>query len=166
MYSTRERMNVISELYTILNKNRKQIQDLTSENREIQKRIEELVLNHIVESDTEEEEESVISDMEEEVVKTTTMNRNYLPDASQYCTPFPLKRELADFLGVPVGTLMSRADVTPKMNKYIREHGLQDRDGRKINPDDKLKALFKLDDTMVLSYFNIQRYISQHFVQT
>ena len=158
MYSSRRRMTVISSLYTILDKNRNQIQHLTAENRAIQKRIEELALNYSAESDTEEEEE---------VVKQTPTNRKHFPPRAQsgFIRPMPINRELAEFLGVPAGTLMARIEVTRMINKYIREHGLQDKvSRRKINPDARLKALFKLDDATELTYFNLQKYMSRHFV--
>jgi upstream activation factor subunit UAF30 len=151
-------MTILSSLYTILDKNRNQIQHLTAENRAIQKRIEELALNYVAESDTEEEEE---------VVKQSPTNRKHFPARAQsgFIRPIQINRELAEFLGVPAGTLMARIEVTRMINKYIREHGLQDKvSRRKINPDEKLKALFKLDDAMELTYFNLQKYMSRHFV--
>lgn len=161
MYSPRRRMTVISSLYTILDKNRQKIQHLNAENRAIQKRIEELALNYVG-SDTEEEEEVV--------QKNPTNRRHFRPYSTRapsgFIRPMPIHSELAEFLGIPTGTLMARTDVTRMINKYIREHGLQDKEnGRKINPDDKLKALLKLDDTMELTYFNLQKYMSPLFVQ-
>ena len=59
---------------------------------------------------------------------------------------------------------MTRTDVTREFNKYIRTHKLQDKDnGRKINPNEKISALFKLKPDDELTYLNIQRYISPHF---
>ncbi len=72
--------------------------------------------------------------------------------------------ELAKFLEKPAGIEMARTDVTREINKYIRLHNLQDKsNGRQINPDSKLTSLLKLKDTDVLTYFNLQRYMSPHF---
>ena len=61
---------------------------------------------------------------------------------------------------------MARTDVTRDINKYIREHGLQDKEnGRKINPDSKLSSLLKVGKDEVLTYFNLQRYMSPHFAK-
>ena len=46
----------------------------------------------------------------------------------------------------------------------LPNHNLQDKEnGRKINPDTKLQNLLKLNKTDVLTYFNLQRYMSPHF---
>ena len=59
---------------------------------------------------------------------------------------------------------MARTDVTREINKYIRANNLQDKDnGRKINPDKLLRELLKIDETVDLTYFNLQRYMGPHF---
>ena len=59
---------------------------------------------------------------------------------------------------------MARTDVTREINKYIRAHNLQDKDnGRKINPDKELCTLLKIDNEVVLTYFNLQRFMGPHF---
>jgi len=51
------------------------------------------------------------------------------------------------------------------MNVYIRTNNLQDKvDGRKINADMKLSTLLKLKGDEEFTYFNLQRFISQHFI--
>jgi upstream activation factor subunit UAF30 len=86
---------------------------------------------------------------------------------SGFVKPARISNELATFLGKEKGTEMARTDVTREINKYIRSHNLQDKDnGRKINPDAKLKSLLKLNDTDELTYFNLQRYMSPHFTKT
>ena len=82
-----------------------------------------------------------------------------------FIQPNLISDELAIFLGKPLGTLMSRSDVTREMNVYIRTNDLQDKvDGRKINADMKLSTLLKLKGDEEFTYFNLQRFISQHFV--
>lgn len=86
---------------------------------------------------------------------------------SGFVKPARISNELATFLGKASGTEMARTDVTREINQYIRSHNLQDKDnGRKINPDAKLKSLLKLKDTDELTYFNLQRYMSPHFTKT
>ncbi len=86
---------------------------------------------------------------------------------SGFVKPARISNELATFLGKSAGTEMARTDVTREINQYIRSHNLQDKDnGRKINPDAKLKSLLKLKDTDELTYFNLQRYMSPHFTKT
>jgi chromatin remodeling complex protein RSC6 len=54
--------------------------------------------------------------------------------------------------------------VTREINAYIRTNNLQDKEnGRRINPDSKLKSLLKLKKGEELTYFNLQRYMSPHF---
>jgi len=83
---------------------------------------------------------------------------------SGFVKPTRISDELASFLGKDVGTEMARTAVTRDINVYIRTNNLQDAaNGRKINPDDKLAALLKLQKTDELTYFNLQRYMSCHF---
>jgi len=72
--------------------------------------------------------------------------------------------ELAAFLGVVKGVEMARTDVTKEITAYVKAHSLQDKDnGRQINPDAKLKKLLHLGADDVLSYFNLQKFMSPHF---
>jgi chromatin remodeling complex protein RSC6 len=83
---------------------------------------------------------------------------------SGFVKPTRISDELASFLGKEVGTEMARTAVTRDINVYIRTNNLQDpANGRKINPDDKLVALLKLQKTDELTYFNLQRFMSCHF---
>ena len=62
---------------------------------------------------------------------------------------------------------MARTEVTREINTYIRANSLQDKEnGRKINANEKLAALLKLTKGEELTYFNLQRYMSPHFVKT
>jgi chromatin remodeling complex protein RSC6 len=85
---------------------------------------------------------------------------------SGFVKPTRISDELATFLAKPAGTEMARTEVTRDINKYIREHNLQDKaNGRQINPDSKLAGLLKVAKTDVLTYFNLQRYMSPHFAK-
>jgi upstream activation factor subunit UAF30 len=85
---------------------------------------------------------------------------------SGFVKPTKISDELASFLEKESGTEMARTEVTREINTYIRAHKLQDKEnGRKINPDSKLAALLKLEKTDVLTYFNLQKYMSPHFAK-
>lgn len=85
---------------------------------------------------------------------------------SGFVKPTKISDELASFLGKEKGSEMARTEVTRDINKYIRTHNLQDKEnGRKINPDTKLAALLKLNKSDVLTYFNLQKYMSPHFAK-
>ena len=81
--------------------------------------------------------------------------------------PTKISVELAKFLGKPEGSEMARTEVTREINKYIRANDLQDSsNGRKINPDAKLRGLLQVPTSDDLTYFNLQKYLSKHFPKT
>lgn len=83
---------------------------------------------------------------------------------SGFVKPTKVSDQLADFLGKPHGVLLARTEVTREINAYIRANKLQDpANGRKINPDAKLGALLSLTASDELTYFNLQKFMSQHF---
>jgi chromatin remodeling complex protein RSC6 len=85
---------------------------------------------------------------------------------SGFIKPTRISDELAAFLGKTVGTEMARTEVSREINTYIHSNGLQDKsNGRKINPDDKLTKLLKLNKEDELTYFNLQRYMKHHFIK-
>ena len=83
---------------------------------------------------------------------------------SGFVKPTLISKELSEFLGKTDGSEMARTEVTREINAYIRNNNLQDKEnGRRINPDTKLKSLLKLKKGEELTYFNLQRYMSPHF---
>ena len=83
---------------------------------------------------------------------------------SGFVKPSRISKELASFLGKPVGTEMARTEVTREINTYIRSHNLQDpNNGRIIKADKKLRTLLNLKKEDELTYFNLQRYMKPHF---
>ena len=83
---------------------------------------------------------------------------------SGFVKPTKISNDLAIFLEKEQGTEMARTEVTREINKYIRTHSLQDpANGRKINPDAKLRKLLEVPTTEDLTYFNLQKYLSKHF---
>ena len=86
---------------------------------------------------------------------------------SGFVKPTLISKELSEFLGKADGAEMARTEVTREINTYIRTNNLQDKEnGRRINPDSKLKSLLKLKKGEELTYFNLQRYMSPHFAKS
>ena len=74
--------------------------------------------------------------------------------------------ELRTFLGLEEGQLISRSEVTKRINAYVKENGLKHADnGRVIVLDDKLRALLKPPGEVQVTFLNLQKYISPHYVK-
>lgn len=91
---------------------------------------------------------------------------------SGFVKPTKISDDLADFLGLAHGTEIARTDVTKQITQYVRDNKLQDKsNGRRIIADAKLKKLLNYDEKKVteeknlLSYFNLQRYLTVHFAK-
>ena len=83
---------------------------------------------------------------------------------SGFAKPTLISDELCSFLGKPVGTEMARTEVTKSITAYIKEHSLQHADNkRRIMPDSALASLLNVDDSVELTYFNLQKYMKVHF---
>ena len=75
-----------------------------------------------------------------------------------------ISAEIAKFIGVEVGTKLSRTEVNGKIHEYVISNNLRDaKDRRIIYPDEKLSALLRIPADTKLGYFNIQSYLSGHF---
>jgi hypothetical protein len=103
-----------------------------------------------------------------EKVKKSTTNADGTPrPPSGFAVPTKLSVELCNFLTVAEETMMSRTEVTRHLNAYIKEKNLQNPANKKeILPDACLKKLLNVDDSIVLSYFNLQKYMKHLFVST
>ena len=74
--------------------------------------------------------------------------------------------ELRVFLALDEGETVSRSEVTRRINKYITENGLKHPDnGRLIILDTKLTDLLKPPEGVQVSFLNIQKYLSPHYVK-
>lgn len=76
--------------------------------------------------------------------------------------------ELASFLEVPEDEMLSRSAVTRRVNAYIRANDLKHPDNGRvimIEKDEKLKALLKVPEDEQLTYLNIQKYLSPHYIK-
>jgi upstream activation factor subunit UAF30 len=82
--------------------------------------------------------------------------------------PVVISNELCKFLGFPPDTEHSRNEVTTSINKYVKDHDLQDPANKRYirlegSPEaDKLKVLLRNPD-QPLTFFNIQRYLKPHY---
>jgi chromatin remodeling complex protein RSC6 len=85
---------------------------------------------------------------------------------SGFAAASPISNDLCDFMGKNHGTEMARTEVTKFICQYIKENSLTtNENNRVIKPDDKLHGLLGTDDTSVVTYFNIQRYMNKHFIK-
>jgi upstream activation factor subunit UAF30 len=102
---------------------------------------------------------STQEDPDGEKAKARAANNGF--NRKQEITP-----KLRDFLGLPEGELISRSEVTKKVNAYITEKGLKHPDnGRQLILDDKLKDLLQPPADVVVTYLNLQKYLSPHYVK-
>lgn len=74
--------------------------------------------------------------------------------------------KLREFLGLPAGELISRSEVTKFINKYIIDNGLKHPDnGRQIILDNKLRDLLAPPEGVQVTYLNLQKYLSPHYIK-
>lgn len=74
--------------------------------------------------------------------------------------------ELRAFLGLAPEQLISRSEVTKKINEYISTKGLKHpENGRQIVLDDALRKLLNPPADVVVTFLNLQRYLSPHYVK-
>lgn len=74
--------------------------------------------------------------------------------------------ELRTFLGLAPDQLISRSEVTKKINEYISSKGLKHpENGRQIVLDDALRNLLKPPADVVVTFLNLQKYLSPHYVK-
>jgi chromatin remodeling complex protein RSC6 len=73
---------------------------------------------------------------------------------------------MCEFMGLVPGTMSSRVDVNKAINEYIKNNGLIDKENaQRILPDEKLwSILCESAKGNTITYFSIQKYIKQHYV--
>lgn len=75
--------------------------------------------------------------------------------------------KLREFLGLEAEETISRSAVTRKINQYITANGLKHPDnGRMIILDNKLIDLLQPPDGVQVTFLNIQKYLSPHYIKT
>lgn len=74
--------------------------------------------------------------------------------------------ELRAFMGLAAGEQASRSEVTKFVTKYINEKGLKHpENGRQLILDDTLRTLLKPPENMQITYLNLQRFLSPHYIK-
>ena len=100
------------------------------------------------------------------VDKTESKRAKARSNPNGFAKPAKITDDLCDFLAVPRGTLISRTDVTRKINAYIKEHNLNKPENKRfILPDAKLRKILGTKAEEEISYFQLQKYISRSFVK-
>lgn len=75
--------------------------------------------------------------------------------------------DFASFLGIDKSEKISRSDGTRRVSAYIKENNLNDpNNGRVIIPNDRLRKLLNIDLNEELTFLNIQKYLSKHYLKT
>jgi len=96
------------------------------------------------------------------IIQKRKNNQNRAP--SGFAKPASISEELRVFMGAQPDEQFARTAITQHIIKYITENKLQNPINRKeIKADDKLKSLLKLKPDDQLTYFNLQKYMNQHF---
>ena len=104
--------------------------------------------------------------MKKTVSKSERKRANARTNPNGFAKPALITDALCDFLSVPLGTEMSRTDVTRKINAYIKEHNLNKPENKRIIlPDDKLRKILGVKPTEEVSFFSLQRFLSPLFVK-
>ena len=74
--------------------------------------------------------------------------------------------ELSKFLGLKKDEQISRSAVTKAINKYATDNNLKHPDnGRILILDDKLKTILKPPEGTQVTFLNLQKYLSAHYVK-
>ena len=102
---------------------------------------------------------SVQDDPTGEKAKARAANNGF--NRKQEITP-----KLREFLALPEAELIPRPEVTKFVNKYIIAKGLKHpENGRQIILDDNLRDLLAPPADVVVTYLNLQKYLSPHYVK-
>ena len=83
---------------------------------------------------------------------------------SGFAMPAPISEELANFIGLPIGSELARTEVTSKVIAYVKEFNLQNPEKKKeIIPDEKLNKLLTPAEGDIITFFNLQTHLKRHF---
>ncbi len=87
--------------------------------------------------------------------KTNGFNRDVEVDA-----------DLRTFLGLADDEMISRSQVTKRINAYVKENNLKHpENGRVIILDEKLRTLLNPPEDVQVTFLNLQKYLSPHYVK-
>lgn len=80
---------------------------------------------------------------------------------SGFLSPTLISDELADFLAIPHGSVISRVEATRQITTYIKANNLGT--GSNIHADVKLANLLHVDKTQPFTYFLLQKLMTRHY---
>ncbi len=87
--------------------------------------------------------------------------------ANGFAKPMFMSKSLCDFLNVGYDHQMARTEVTKSINSYVKQHNLQNPENkRELILDDKLKTILNVPETEKVTFFNLQRYMKDHYTNT
>lgn len=139
----------IESMKTIIVRQKKELLELNSEMRSLEKLVERHSLKTI-----------------RSIQKENNEPKTRKP--SGFASPTQVSDALCDFMEKPRGSLISRTETSKFLSQYISKNKMQHPDNKKIIvPDNALIKLLGEDiQNMELNYFNIQKYITPHFKTT
>jgi chromatin remodeling complex protein RSC6 len=80
--------------------------------------------------------------------------------------PLEVSQKLRTFLALGDDELISRSEVTRRINTYVTSNNLKHPDnGRVIILDEKLTNLLEPPSGLQITFLNIQKYLSPHYVK-
>jgi chromatin remodeling complex protein RSC6 len=88
--------------------------------------------------------------------------------ACGFAVAVPVSDLMCEFMEVEKGSLVARTDITKKLNAYIKANGLENPENRQqILPNEHLWKILGdcQKDGVVITHFNIQKYINGHFLK-
>jgi hypothetical protein len=88
--------------------------------------------------------------------------------ACGFAVAVPVSDLMCEFMEVEKGSLFARTDITKKLNAYIKANGLENPENRQqILPNEHLWKIMGdcQKEGVVITHFNIQKYINGHFLK-
>ena len=80
--------------------------------------------------------------------------------------PLEVSEKLRTFLVLGEDEMISRSEVTRRINTYVTANNLKQPDnGRNINLDEKMKELLEPPADLQITFLNIQKYLSPHYIK-
>jgi chromatin remodeling complex protein RSC6 len=152
----------LSELHAFTDTSFNEIIDFLKDNLGVFKKVQTLVSN--LKKQVEKERKETVKLLKKMNKGQRKKKKGGNKSPGGFTKPTPLSSSMCAFLGLEEGSELARTDVTKEINKYIKNHQLQNPDNKKnIIPDSKLKNLLHLEDDDELTYFNLQKFLKVHF---
>jgi len=129
------------------------------------KRFEKELKKQQKESGKKDSDKNKVPVEKKEKVKKTTTKKTPPEPPSGFTKPTTISEDLCNFLDKPIGSEMTRPEVTKELHNYIQKNKLQDSDKKmNIKPNQELQKLLGIEEGHELTYFNIQPLINKHFI--